>query len=414
MKKVIYAGAFLALVGVSVVACKKEQVVPGQNREIEYRLDNIPIIKFQGNQESAVKNEDDADEEKLNGQLLDLANATKDLIKNQTFNALLVQIARESNVETVYYSEIKSVSPDFYNQINQKLAEKSLSIEGITANMTHQPILPNPEFPETGELEIYEPAILVPNASIANANLQSLISPNIETLYNNEDCILAWFFDENGIQRETVVSEATATETTNPVFIINHAIPKIKMDKIGEFYEKAKGGGAIPKTSTYFESNKIKIKAGYRYESGLSQPKSEFCIAGAIVRYNSPPVNFLHLTNNNDQSLKIKEVTKSQVDASSLINVVSHHAENMTPYSENKVFWNTFERDWNRPVQLFGNGNIFSQDWYVSGRARYANDWYQWIPNTVNIHATPFDWFGWESVVTFESWKSSYNLVKIN
>jgi hypothetical protein len=45
---------------------------------------------------------------------------------------------------------------------------------------------------------------------------------------------------------------------------------------------------------------------------------------------------------------------------------------------------------------------------------RYDNDWYQWIPSTVNIHATPFEWFSWETEILFSSWKSEYNLVKVN
>ena len=31
-----------------------------------------------------------------------------------------------------------------------------------------------------------------------------------------------------------------------------------------------------------------------------------------------------------------------------------------------------------------------------------------------NIHATPFEWFSWETEILFSSWKSEYNLVKVN
>lgn len=415
MKKLIYSGLFLAIVGIGVVACKKEQNSNrlNENPKIEYRLDKIPVIKYSGNEEVALKSEDDADEEKLNRQLFELAEATKDLIKDYTFVELIVRLARESNVETVYYSEIKAKGLTFYNSINQKLALKGLSIESITANMTHQPTLPNPEFPETGELEIYEPSIFVPNVLNANANLQALISPNIETEYNEEDYILAWFFDESGVQRETMINESTATQTANPIFILDHSIPKVKMDKIGAYVLKTKDATPFPKSgNTYFESTRIKIKSGYRHEQGTG--KSEFCIGGAIVRQDSPPANFLHLTNNNDHSLKIKEVTKNQVNSSSNVYVTSHHSDNYTPYSSNKVYWNTFERDWNRSWKSLGNGTTFGQEWMFWGRMRYNNDWYQWIPSTVNIHATPFEWFGWEAEIPFSSWKSEYNLVKVN
>jgi hypothetical protein len=415
MKKLIYGTLFLTLVGIGFVGCKKEKdsTKLNQNAKIEYRLDKIPLIKYSGNEEVAMKSENDADEEKLNLQLFELAVATKDLIKDYTFVELIVRLARESNVETVYYSEIKEKGLSFYNLINQKLALKGLSIESITANMTHQPIFPNPEFPETGGLEIYEPSIFVPNVLNVNPNLQALISPNIETEYNEEDYILAWFFDGSGVQRETILNESTATKTANPILILNHSIPKVKMDKIGEYVIKTKGATPFPKSGdTYFESTRIKIKSGYRYEQGTG--KSEFCIGGAIVHQDSPPANFLHLTNNNDYSLKIKEVTKNEVNNSSNVYVTSHHSDNYTPYSSNKVYWNTFERDWNRSWKSLGNGTTFGQEWMFWGRMRYNNDWYQWIPSTVNIHATPFEWFAWETEILFSSWKSEYNLVKVN
>ena len=415
MKKIVYNVLFLVVLGTAFVACKKEQNLDrlNGNAKIEYRLDKIPIIKYSGKDEIAMKSENDVDEEKLNLQLIELAEATKDLIKDYSFVELIVRLARESNVETVYYSDIEEKGINFYKRINQKLALKGLSIESIKANMTHQPILPNPEFPETGELEIYEPSIFVPNVVIANANLQALISPNIEKEYDEEDYILAWYFDDSGVQRETMLNEITATQTSNPIFILNHSIPKVKMDKIAKYVEKTKGGTIFPKSGdTYFQSTRIKIKSGYRHEQGAG--KSEFCIGGAIVRQGSPPANFLHLTNNNDHSLKIKEVTKNQVNSSSNVYVTSHHSGNYTPYSSNKVYWNTFERDWNRSIQDLGSGNTFGEQWYFWGRARYANDWYQWIPSTVNIHATPFEWFGWETEIPFSSWKSEYNLVKVN
>lgn len=48
MKKLIYSGLFLAIVGIGVVACKKEQNSNrlNENPKIEYRLDKIPLIKI--------------------------------------------------------------------------------------------------------------------------------------------------------------------------------------------------------------------------------------------------------------------------------------------------------------------------------------------------------------------------------
>ena len=59
MKKLIYSGLFLTIVGIGVVACKKEMNSArlNDNAKIEYRLDNIPMIKYSGNEEVAMKSE---------------------------------------------------------------------------------------------------------------------------------------------------------------------------------------------------------------------------------------------------------------------------------------------------------------------------------------------------------------------
>ncbi len=411
MKKLIYGGLSLALIAINLVACEGQQTKKSSNLEIEYRLDKIPLVKHTGSTQEAMKSPNDADEEKLNHQLFELALATEDLIKNRSFNDLVVKLARESNVETVYYSEIKKKGLRFYTMINEKLALKGMSIETITKNMTHRPILPNPKFPETGELEIYEPSIMVSNAAIANSSLQALISPNVEFEYDSLDCILAWYFDQKGVQQETLLNETTATQTTNPIFILNHSIPKKKMDVIKDYIGANQNTSPLAKADgTYFESTRIKIKNGYRHETTA---KSEFCIGGVIVRQGSPPANFLHLGGNSDYSLKITEVTAAQVNSSSAVNVTSHHADDHTPYSDYRVFWNTFERDWNRAIQPLGNGVTFGQVWNFWGNMRFSNDWYAWIPNALTQY-THFEWFGWETEIPFSSWKSEYNLVKVN
>ena len=79
MKKLTYSALFLAILGVGIVGCKKEQSSErlNENTKIEYRLDNIPMIKYLQNYEVAMKSENDADEEKLNRQLFELAEAKK-------------------------------------------------------------------------------------------------------------------------------------------------------------------------------------------------------------------------------------------------------------------------------------------------------------------------------------------------
>jgi len=416
MKKLIFSAATISVLFTAFVSCKKETISnPISSTKIgEEGLDRIPMIEINESLEELMRNDDDADEQKLNYQLFELAEATKALIQRNDFKQLLLTLARDSQLGTVYYSEIQEHTPELYTMINNKLAEKDLSIESITQNMTHRPINPNPEFPETAELERYEPAIYVPNFQIANADAKALISPNIEIEIEEEDYIVAWFYKSDGSIGQTVINEETALTTTNPIFIMNHNVLKSVHD---EFVEFAKVSGERPMTtksgSLTLKCESFRIKAGYRHETGSN--KSEFCVNGVIVWQNSPPANFLYApTSNNDHSLMIRKVTKSHVDNSTWQSV-NHTHTNELVQNGTKIFWNTFERDWNRGNQPLGDGTTYTQQWYMWGKMRYANDWYAFIPSTVSVsHALDYWWFVDGTEVNFTNWKNDFKLKRVN
>lgn len=99
-----------------------------------------------------------------------------------------------------------------------------------------------------------------------------------------------------------------------------------------------------------------------------------------------------------------------------MITVSSHHAEDLTPYNSVKIFWNTFERDWNRSMKFMGTGEALGKSYNFGGCARYDEDWYTFIPSTITngMHNTPFEWFNQGATfINYESWKSFYDVVKI-
>lgn len=361
-------------------------------------------------------NTNDSDEVKLNQQLIDLAWATKELTKDIEFNRIIIESAKESGTETVYYSQLKEKAPEYYNKINQKLTTIGTSIEMITATMTYEPLNPNPDYPETAEVEIYEPSIMVPNSEILDQNKIPLISPNIEKVYNKEVYIKCWFYKENGEIDSTLIGEETWLISTNPIFILNHSIPYDKMKELGDYMKnnKQESPSFIPKNNTAAKITEIQIKDGYGYEEGLFNWNSEFCI-NAVVVYNNGPANFIYLPlkkSNADYSIKIRDVHEAEVGGSSLIPVNEFFSPN---YSNNTgfvaVYWNTFERDWNRSAKVLG----FSESsdpytWYLQGNMRYSHNWYMWIPSTTRIHAMQYHWFGWEPFIKFENWKSSITI----
>ena len=427
MKKLILAFSALSILSLGTLSCKKEKFL--QNNLHSNRtsfsddgLDRIPIINISTSLFDLMRNSEDSDEEKLNYQLYDLAEATRELIQNDQFKQLILDLARESKLGTVYYSEIKEHAPAFYEQINSNLETKNLSIESITENMTHQPINPNYEYPETAELEIYEPAIYVPNFEIADYNAKALISPNIEVLHEDEDYIVVWYFNNQGGIRQTIINEQTALETTNPIFILNHNVLKETHDRFVEFakiYEEppmSSKSGVIQ-----LVCDNVKIKSGYRYENGNN--KSEFCVNAVVVPLNGlkPYYSYLFLQSNRDNSRRVERITKSQADNSQWVSIDNFwHHHDVQPSLEYKVYWNTFERDWARGYQDLGSGNSSSGwgtgfNWSISGNMRYANDWYAFIPSTVEVnHDIKFWWFDSGNPVIFDNWKSSYSLKKSN
>lgn len=184
------------------------------------------------------------------------------------------------------------------------------------------------------------------------------------------------------------------------------------MEKIGAFLKTVNReafDAPQQKSITEYRISKIQIKNGYRYEQGLAQPRSEFSI-NAVITYSNGPANFIYLPigRNGDHAQMLKKIKKSEVNSSSIININEFFSPNYNsnPYAL-KVYWNTFERDWNRTnIDLGHSTNSDPKTWILPGKARYSGDWYQWIPSTTSDHRMNYGWL-WKDPVKFESWKSS-------
>lgn len=435
MKKLIFTFSAITILGAGMFSCKKEKFLQNNlhsNRASfsEDGLDRIPIIDITASLEELMQNAEDLDEEKLNYQLYDLAEATRALIQNDEFKNLILHLAREFGHGEVYYSEIKNHAIEFYDQINDNLAEKGLSIESITANMTHSPTNPNPEYPETAELEIYEPVIYVPNYQIADNNAKTLISPNVEVLHDDEDYIVVWYYTNDHEVGQTIINEQTALNTTNPIFILNHGVKKEVHDAMVAYLDRLEHSGPIMETrpgapiggpGLDIVCDEFRIKNGYRHETGPNN-KSEFCVVATVIYSDTissaaggAPL-FYGSGVNNDGSIKLKKVTPSDVASSTWqTNIGFMHTPDLRQLWYERIYWNSFERDWNRGNQPLGNGTIWGKPWHIFGRMRYANDWYAFIPNTVaENHHLDYWWFVNGAVVNFDNWKNSYKLYRSN
>ncbi|MEX1191662.1 MAG: hypothetical protein WEA99_06775 [Brumimicrobium sp.] len=197
-------------------------------------------------------------------------------------------------------------------------------------------------------------------------------------------------------------------------------MPYKEMKKLGDFLKNNKRGSSSNnlKTNTGARVSQVSIN-GYPYEQGAFNWHSEFCI-NAVVVYDNGNANYIYYQQtginralNGDYSKKLAEIQTVEAMHGSLINVDYSFSPD---YSNNNayvgVYWNTFERDWNRSREFLGYSNpSYPYTWYIEGNMRYAGDWYQWVPSTTRDHSFPYNWFGWETSIKFESWKSSITIV---
>ena len=444
MNKLIYSGLFLALAGITIVGCQKEKLETSQSptsslsKKVEYRLDNIPNLKNEQDIQILLTNPEDKDDEKINNHLYNLSIAVRELIKDKAFNEAIIDLAKKSPTQSANLLDLKTTAPQFYDKINQNLAELrnndfnssgDYSIESIANNLTHAPVAPNSDYPETAEIEKYVPAIFIPNLEQINSSLQPIISPNIEVNSAKDesidDYIVSWYYTPSGELNEIILGEETSLNTSNPLFLIDNAVTTLETEENKDFVSwNSEPNSSSAKTSSTkstlsFSSYEHSIESNsYRYEPWTSG-KSEF----AVNAYRIEPNGTVHWIYNGNGTKVISDIKKNQIG--SIRNIWSHHASdwkpwsnpwtpNVTQYGVNMVFWNTFERDWNHSPKPLGTCSANGTTIHLAGRRKYDSEWYAWIPNTANIHYTKFQWIYDNWAHWNNSWKSKFRLWRVH
>ena len=471
MKNLYKIAVFLFAFSLTIVGCEKDMEDSVQNEiqrsisnsKIQYSLDNLSSAMSKIAKESLKKvksndsyqydyqllmtNPDDIDDARINRLLFKLAEATKGLIKNIEFNQLIINMALESENESANLLNLETVSPTFFNIINQNLSSYGLSLQLISDSLTHNPVAPNLEFPETAATEYYVPSIFIPNLESLNSSLQPLISPNVEVIsYNDEtieDNIIAWYYQDDSSTsiNEIVIGENESLISQNPLFLLDNAVASlespINYDAVPYYgvdsliYEDSLQNESIrsknfnftdlpqPTSTKSFSSYEHSIKgSAYRYEPWTSG-KSEFAITGKRIDQNGG----VHSIYPKDWQL-INKISRSDASNSRMQHEWRFHASNWQPWynswffpstqtNVNFVFWNTFERDWNRSNKhlgnFFGNGKAVG----LFGRRKYNSEWYAWIPSTLWVHNTQFVWIDFYWAHWNNSYKSDFRIWKV-
>lgn len=300
----------------------------------------------------------------------------------------------------------------------------------LQKKLTYRPVAPHPDYPETAEIEEYVPAIFIPNLTQLNPLLQPVISPNIEVSSledeSIDDNIVSWYYSESGELNEIILSEETSLLTSNPLFLLDNAVTTLETKDVDEDFtplnldrDSSNVNNSNQKTSLSFASYEHSIESNsYRYEPWTSG-KSEF----AVNAYRLDPSGNVHWIYDPSGTKVISEIKKSEIGT--IRYVWSHHADNWTPWADpvpwvnyiednNMVFWNTFERDWNRSDKPLGACDYNKGSTvYLTGRRKYSSEWYAWMPHTAEKHYTRFSWIYNDWAHWNNSWKSKFRLWRI-
>lgn len=424
------------------IGCKKEAIVPPMKNgtvpfekqakivNVQNELDKIPLIDFKQDINLLLTNPEDKDDEKINNYLYKLSLATRELIKDPQFNQVIIELAKSSENQTANLLKLKDVAPKYFDIINQNLSKDRLSLQTIANNLTHKPVAPNPKYPETAEIEKYVPAIFIPNLDKINPSLQPIFSPNLEVDCRKdasiEDNIVCWYYTKEGSLNTIMLSEETSLSTTNPLFLLDNAVTTLKTEQkeaplmlqepkplsneeLSNLNKSSQG-----KTRSYSSYEYGITSSAYKYESWMGG-KSEF----AVNAYRIDPSGTVHWIYNGNGTKIINRITPGSIKYN-----WSYHASDWQPYSNpstptvtqsgvNMVYWNTFERDWNRSPKSLGTCTANGTTIYLAGKRKYTSEWYSWIPSTTHLHYTRFDWINGSWAHWNNSWKAWFRLWKV-
>lgn len=404
-----------------ITSCKKEDDKTQILQEKKLKINTQDISNL-------ISNPEDEYDSKINNYLYQAGKAIRELIFDKEFNSIIIEMAKSNRCKCAFLSDLKTTKPHIYNRINSKLSELNLSIELIDNDLTYKTPFPDDAHPETLELEKYELAIFVPNTNLLNEEEQPILSPNVEvnSLIDEsiEDNVIAWKFNTllNTFE-DVLISEEFSLQTKTPLFFMDNGVRDNTSSSIE--YSTPLNLDREPATpqanggkTRYYSSYEHSIRSNsYRYESWYSG-KSEF----AIVACRITPDGTTPWIGGDDGQRVINKIRKR--DIGKMQYKWKYHADDWKPYADpsgydkiqygvNMVFWNTFERDWNRSLKNVGTCTANGSTIYLSGNMKYSSNWYAWKPSTTHIHYTRFQWINNDWAHWNNSWKSHFRIWKV-
>ncbi len=360
MKNLIFAMAALCLI---LSSCQKDEAIlnPTGSETTSVQLDNIPLIANPHNVSDYALNPEDAEDEKISKQLLQIGLVARGLFNNNAYNELMINEAKKNSNNCV--SIEKFIESAQGNSANKNEADFEDLAELVrNADFTYQP-------QEEGEaVQQYTPAFFVVNAKNADATKRPLIA--LGTSVDDElsgmdqftDYIVAWYANGDGSFEEILINEETAMNTTHPIYILDNAQfasaqPSKSNSKL-ETFEQGELKGANSSTMQVIDRYKI----AHRYDGSK---RSEYSYKLEYWMDGNPSAG-------GNRTL-IKDIHKNDINDYFYNDVDIWQLNHVTVTGLSMA---TFEYDWyasNKCVTTPGDGANAE----IDCRMKYSHEYYQ-------------------------------------
>lgn len=392
----------IAIMFIAFQSCEKKDLFDNSDsvlEELKYDLVDLDLKTHDQNINNLINISYNEDDKKMNEYFYALAESLTDLVKDPKFNQDVINYAKQRDDAAASLITLLN-NKNYADKVSIELTDKGFSFEKIANNFTYN----NGKYTEK-----YIPCIFIPNLETCNPELQPILSPNIELNADldekYENCIIAWYFTKEGERKEIIINEEDALKTKNPIFIIANAEENFTKGNSlveTEFIENKSTKGIA------FSTNEYRIN--YRYEGSGD---SEFAISAGRIVATGSAYNILRKDNGDYVSTKvITSVDKD--DISKDLSQWEQFSSNYTPYNENFIFYNTYERDWNNTDKSLGHavsqngGNL-----YLYGKRKYESEWYAWDPETLSSHEVDIEYIENSWAIWYTSLKTKLRFWKI-
>lgn len=375
----------IALLLAGFMSCEKEKATTNSTVQLKSMEVDFTIIVNPLPIEDYFTNGEDPEDEAINYVLYEIAVAARPLFKDASLNSYIYSKATKNDNACVDLVELTN-SAEARELVEDKEAFDNLKVIVESASLTHTSLNPGDE----GRVEEYIPAIFVANIETADPEKQAIFSPGIDLnteipeVSEYEDYIVAWLIEENGTFEEILINEEMAMNTQHPIFIVDNAEEEIT------HRPKSEVEIHVPESKDQSNSwySSYDYQLFYRWETSNY---SEFAITAYLIK---PAGVWLILERNSGATEHWKKI--DDVHKNNIGNVLYHWEQicdmSVVPFTQNYIFWNTYEYDWNRSNKYLGTASRYNYTQPLVGKMKYSGDYYGFQPSQVSTSPLDLDY----------------------